>query len=427
MNNKKENESLKPLALWQGHMRRGRNLRSEKEFTAALALVPALVDYKSHLIKTLRALADLYVEEGQLEEAEALFVRILSETEQPTRVFLCDYAKLLFSLAEQQLEISRVAMASDCLHKVEVIRKTLPEHMEMREICYQGYLRAGQYFEHIREFPAADLYYDRACSQSLDWDVWDDPLQIMQNLALYSVKRQDFVRGDYWGEKAVRFVRENSTQFNLKAGDSRARLAQLWEKLGLTAFGVHKKALAEKFFHKAEIFWKQMHPSGQAELAQLYMSWGFQRFAPNGRELFEKALVLRRSLFGEEHTKTVEARQAVEMQGTPLNASDHFEGGRDEINQDWDGNKAFLDSLISAQSSGNEKEDSLKQIHRRLVKMVHPDLARDEKSFKILNELMIEVNAAATAENIYHLKQLELKVRLETARHQRNRLNQESK
>ena len=146
------------------------------------------------------------------------------------------------------------------------------------------------------------------------------------------------------------------------------------------------------------------------------MTWGFQRLAPNGLELFEKAFRIRHALFGPEHPKTVEAKQAVQMQGRPLDTADRFAETEPEVLQDWDGNRAFLDSLAATNTADPEGESTLKQVHRRLVKMVHPDLAQDERSFKILNKLMIDVNAAAAAGNLFQLRQLELRIRLETAK-----------
>jgi tetratricopeptide (TPR) repeat protein len=388
---------------WAGHMRRGAQLRSEKDYLAALALVPELAERKLSLIKTLRGLADLYAENARLEDAALLLERISQEASAPTRIFWCDYARLLFRLAEQQLRNKQIARANSSLEKVRGIAQQAQGHAEMEALCREGWLAIGTLFEQAGDWVPAELYFGRAL-EIAPGATAPDALQIYAELAWRAYWRRDFERCDHW---ALRACEAPADLLHPKLGHPQARAAAFLGALGSAAAQNHLPKVCDHFFEWARKILNDAAPSGSVELADLLVAWG--SCAPNEvlAELrFQEALNLREQLLGENHPKSVELRQALGL------------GGESGFKQGFEhppAEKAKISPAFKTPRAASVQE--LKVLQRRLVKLAHPDQAQDDAEFELRNKMMIEINDAATRGDGARLLRLASQVREALQRH----------
>jgi tetratricopeptide (TPR) repeat protein len=415
MKNPKENIPL-PLAMWAGHMRRGKELRSEKEFAAALALIPKIHDARSHLIKTLRALADLYLEKQQYEEAAGLFERLGEEEPNPTRVFWCDYAKALFNLARQELKKSRAAQAASALERAEQVRRKLPDHAEMQDLAFYGYLDTALHFEFIKEYLPADLYFERAMAVP-DHCGADRPdrLNIFLETSAQAFNRRDFERAEHWANAALKTVDHAASGKEAAA----LRVADFLAGLAQKAFQDYLPKVGERYYGWAESIINAVKGPRCVERANLLMAWGFRRFKPNGAPLFDEAIKIREAVLGPDHAATREARQALDVTLKQVELSqDLGNPPAEDPAAGWDGARRFFDNVVRATEARRPLDggEDLKELQRRLSKLVHPDLARDPDEFEALNDLMVEVNQAVADQDITRLRGLEVKIRVAFAK-----------
>ena len=366
---------------WAGHMRRGAQLRSEKDYLAALALVPGLAERKQSLVKVLRGLADLYAETGRLEEAVGLFERVSLEASAPTRIFWCDFARLLFRLAEQQLREKSVAKASLSLEAARLVAAQAPGHAEMAALCREGYLAVGTLFEQAGEWVPSELYFSRAAEIPPPAGS-PDALQIFSELAWRAYWRRDFERCDHW---ALRACEAPPHALHSKLGAPAARAAGLLGALGAAAAQNHLPELCDHYFAWAEAALRQAWPQGSAELADLLVAWGSCAKNPIVAESrFQEALNLREALLGEKHPKSRELRQALGLEGTSGGFKQGFEHG-----------PAIAPEIRPAfKAARGATAAELKQLSRSLVKLAHPDQSKNGEEFQVRNQMMIEINDA---------------------------------
>lgn len=372
-------------AKWAGHMRRGLQLRSESDYLAALALIPELAERKQSLIRTLRGLAELYAENGRLEDACLLFERISQDAAQPTRIFWCDYARLLFKLAEQQLREKKIAAASGSLEKIRAVSAQAPGHAEMGSLCREGYLAIATFFEQAGDWVPAELYFGRAL-EIKPLSAEPDAVQVFSELAWRSYWKRDFSRCDHW---VLRCSEASPHGLHAKLGSPPARVAALCGALGAHAAQNHLPKPCEHYFSWGEKILREAAPQGSVELADLLVAWGScSKNSVVAESRFQDALNLREQILGEKHPKSRELRQALGLEG-----GNGFQSGFDHGPQ--------AESVVrpAFQRARPATAEELKALQRRLVKLAHPDQARDKSEIELRNQWMIEINDAVKAKD----------------------------
>jgi tetratricopeptide (TPR) repeat protein len=386
-------------------MRRGAQLRQEKEYLAALALVPEMADLKGALVRTLRGLADLYVEQGRLDDAAPLFERLAVEVESPTRVFWCDYVRLLFRLADQNLRQKQVAQASLRLEKIRSIALKAPGHPEMASLCRQGYLAVATLFEQAGEWIPAELYFDRAFEIPPSTGE-PDALQAVSELVWKAYWRRDLERADHWIARALTLPPH---LLRAKAGAVASRVAALLGALGGTAVQDHLPKAADHYFSRAERVLREADPQGGPELADLLVAWAASSGDAAARPRYEEALRLREQSLGAEHPKTRELRAALGLGGGRGFTEGFAPLGEPEAPEP----RAIYPAPWKARQATDAE---LKAAHRKLAKLVHPDQAEGPDEFEARNRMMAEVNEAARAKDASRLARLGVAVRAELKR-----------
>jgi tetratricopeptide (TPR) repeat protein len=387
---------------WAGHLRRGAQLRSESDYLAALSLVPELADRRQGLIKTLRGLAELYAADGRLEEAALLFERVGQEASAPTKIFLCDYVRLLFSLAQHQLRAKQVAQANLSLEKIRDLAAKAEGHTEMQAICREGYLQVGAVFEQAQSWVPAELYLRRAL-EIKPVPGAPDALQVLSELAWRAYWRRDIDRADHWVDAMLEL---DTKLLHPKLGSSLARLAALLGALGAAAVQDHLPRASEHYFSWGERLLRQAAPSGSLELADLLVAWG--SCSPSkqaGEERFEQALAMREAILGELHPKAIELRQALGLQ---------VEGG---FRPGFAFEPQVHTPKVRPYEAPRASAAEIKALHRRLVKQVHPDQARGIEEFEMRNTLMLQINEAASGGDAARLARLAAKAKAELKKH----------
>jgi hypothetical protein len=392
---------------WAGHMRRGAQLRSEKDYLAALALVPELAERKASLVKTLRGLAELYAENGRLEDAALLFERISQDASAPTRIFWCDYARLLFRLAEQQLREKHVAQANASLEKIQSLAAQAPGHAEMQALCREGWLGIGTLFEQAGDQVPAELYFGRAVAIAAQAGQ-ADALQVFSELAWRAYWRRDFERCDHW---ALRACDSGGTAqgLNPRLGHPAARAAGLLGALGSAAAQNHLPELCDHYFEWGQKILAQAAPGpgGSIELADLLVAWGScTKNSILAESRFQEALNIREALLGEKHPKARELRLALGLDGAGFKQGFSYSPGP----------KAEPEIRPAFKAARPASPAELKTLQRRLVKLAHPDQAKSGAEFEARNKMMIEINDAAKAGDGARLLRLAAGVRLELKR-----------
>jgi hypothetical protein len=392
----------KAAGKWAGHMRRGAALHSEKDYLAALALIPELAERKASLVKTLRGLADLYASTGRMEDAVLLFERISTEASAPTRIFWCDFARLLFRLAEQQLRDKHVAAASLSLEKVRQVEEKAPGHAEMESLCREGYLSMGSLFELSGDWVPAELYFSRALGIPPK-ATEPDTLQVYSELAWKAYWRRDFERADHWALKCSELP---ESALHPRMGRREARCAALLGALGSAAAQNHLPRVCDHYFELAERLLREADPAAPVELADLLVAWGSCAKNPVLAESrFQEALNLREAALGEKHPKSRELRQALGLEG---------ESG---FRQGFDHGPAPASVIRPFGKAPRQATAAeMKLLYRRLVKLAHPDQAQAEDEFEMRNRMMAEINAAAHSGDRAQLALLATSVRNELKR-----------
>lgn len=392
-------------AQWAGHMRRGVQLRSEKDFLGALALIPSLAEKKQTLVKTLRGLADLYAETGRLEDAVLLFERISQDAASPTRIFWCDYARLQLRLAQQQLREKAVAAASLSLEKVRSLAARAPGHAEMNSLCREGYLAIGTLFEQAGDSIPAELYFGRAV-EIMPQLTEPDALQVFSELAWRAWWRRDYERCDHW---ALRASEAAPHLMHAKLGHPQARAAALLGALGSAAAQNHLPQACDHYFGWGEKIMREAGSACGVELADLLVAWASCTKNEAMAELrFQEALNLREAYLGEKHPKTRELRAAL-GQGEESAFQKGFDHPGAAAPQTRAAGPAFKISRAAT-------PEELKGLQRRLIKLAHPDQAQADDEFELRNTMMREINQASKDGDGIRLVKLASSVRAELKR-----------
>lgn len=381
---------------WAGHMRRGASLKSEKDYLAALTLIPQLAERRQSLLRTLRGLADLYAEEGRLEDACLLFERISQEATAPTRIFWCDYARLLFRLAEEQLRGKKVAAGNASLEKARQIASKAPGHSEMASLCREGYLGIGTLFEQAGDWVPAELYIGRAV-EIPPQIAEPDAIQVYSELAWRAYWRRDFERADHW---ALNASQASPHALHGKLGMPVARTAALLGALGAAAVQNHLPKVCDHFFSWGERLLREAAPQGSVELADLLVAWGSCSSGVLGESRFQEALNLRELLLGERHPKTRELRAALGLEGPG-----GFQSGFGH------GPAAAPEIRPAFKRARSATEAELKGLQRSLIKLCHPDQSQEDGEFEYRNKMMIEINAATKEHDGARLLQLSASIK----------------
>ena len=107
---------------------------------------------------------------------------------------------------------------------------------------------------------------------------------------------------------------------------------------------------------------------------------------------------LRRRLLGPNHPRTYEAQQALGGLDNPASAQPD---GAEGATRQWDGGAQF-----EAPASSESASAAMKHLHRRLVRLCHPDGAANPSEGLWRHELMIRVNHAAEVHDIFSLRAL---------------------
>ena len=389
------------MAKWAGHMRRGLQLRSERDYLAALSLIPALAEKKLSQIKTLRGLADLYAEDGRIEDAALLFERIEAEAAAPTKVFWCDYARLLFRLAEQQLREKHVAKASSSLEKVKRIAAKAPGHAEMAALCRDGYLQISALFELAGAWAASELYFERALEIAPE-PKQPDALQVIGELCWRAYWRRDLDRLDHWIERAEA---QSPHALHARHGALLSRIAALMGAIGAAAAGDHLPAACDHYFEWGLALLSDAAPQGSIEQADLLVAWAScSKDAFKAELRMTDAMNMRALLLGENHPKTLELRMALGLDGEGA-----FQSGFGK----HDPQAVPEPKVRPFQAARKADAAELKSMGRLAIKLVHPDQAASDEEFELRNSMLVEVNAAVRDKDGIKLAQLTARFRVE--------------
>ncbi len=383
-----------PAARWAWHMRRAAEQGSEDDYLEALDLVPAMPDRRQSLVKTLRGLAGLYADQGRLEEAIPLFESVAQEASAPTKIFWCDYVRLMFKAAEQRFANKESAAASHALERARQLSENAPGHPEMAALCREGYLQVGGLFEQAGSFVQADLYLDRALA-IVPGPGAEDGLQIVAGFAWKAFRRGDFRRCDAWIKRGLAL---SPHSLSSRSGILSARVAALLAALGGSAAQMRAAKQSEHYFSWGEAILREAQAQGSVELADLLVAWGSCSATPRQAEQrFREALEIRKRLLGPRHSKTRELESAL-----GFGADSGFKQGFAPLQKP-------LAQVLPRAASALE----IKALYRRLAKLAHPDQAQSDEEFEARNLMMGEINAASKAGDGSRLARLAARTRAE--------------
>lgn len=369
--------------LWQGHMHRAALLQSEDEFAAALSLVPQLPNPAAGLARTLRGLAELYVAQGRLDDAAGLFQRIAGAGGKLSARFWSDYATLLFRLGLARLGAGKVALANDALAQAAGLLQGPADLPEVWTVALDGYAETALWFERAAEPVPAGLYMERALGLAVRLRAWDTAAQALRRMAQAGQSKSGAARALHWLQRLQALRLEGWPEALSVAVQAAVSLAQ-------NELGLGRRADAQAVFQTALGWLRQVGPESQA-MADLQLGWGLSLGAKEGRPHLEEALSLRRRLLGPAHPRTLEAEQALAgFSPAPAPPSD----GEARA---WDGGAQFVAPDLGQGSA------ELKRLHRRLVRLCHPDAARHQLW---RHDLMVRVNHAADVGDLFALRGL---------------------
>ena len=384
------------LQKWQGHMRRAAQLQNETEYAAALALVTMLPQPATYQARTLRALADLYVVTGRLEEAAAIFERVATGGGRLSEIFWRDYASLLFKLGLRRLGAGQVALANQALVAAgQLLERPDFEAAtdstagdEARMAALQGYGETAMWFERAGELAPAGLYAEKFLTIAIRLKAWPEASQWLRRLSQSGTQRAGAQRGLYWLDRLQALQLEGYPEALGQAAQAANHLAQ-------NEMAVGRAAGAEALYQRTELWLKESNGESLA-LADLYLAWGLAFPGAHGRPYLELALSLRRRLLGPKHARTLEAEQA--WGGLPSSAPTESSGeGQTQV---WNGGGRF-----QAESEPSYAAEA-KRLHRRLARLCHPDGAQDPSQAQERHQWMVKINAAASVGDVLSLRML---------------------
>lgn len=371
-------------------MRRGAQLGSERELSAALALVPELPYPKAYLIRTLRALADLYMSTERPADAAALFGRLEQELPNPTKGFWCDYSAALFGAATQSLIQGHVAEASAALEKVSRIREGLPVWAPLGQVLFQGYVGVATLFERAGEMLPAELYFTRAAAQAGRGVDSAEVLGVFFKQAVPAAELGQHARAERFLELAREAAGQDPALIVRVAAQANALAQAAWD--GKT------NAQAARYFQMAEALCAPQ-PALQAQLSDQYLAWGLRHSGGAGRPWMEKALDLRQQIFPAGHAKIRQAEAALAALGQPTGA------------EAWSAFRVTPSTSAGVWTQPRDAAVRVKRLQRRLALAAHPDHASGEAEALLRNELMRKVNEAASRLDLFALTQLAKEIR----------------
>lgn len=372
---------------WQGHMHRAALLQSEDEFAAALSLVPQLANPGPGLARTLRGLADLYAAQGRLDDAAALFQRIVDNGGKLSARFWGDYATLLFRLGLARLGAGKVAQANDALARAGSLLDGPADLPEAWRAALDGYAETALWFERAAEPVPASLYAEKALAFAVRLRAWEAAAQALRRLAQSGQSKSGAQRALVWLQRLQALRSEGWPEALGQAVQGAVSLAQRELALG-------RRGDAQAVFDAAAGWLRQAGPEGPA-MADLQLGWGLSLGPKEGRPHIEEALSLRRRLLGPEHPRTREAEQA--LGGFSSAAAPSQQPLGEGAAQSWDGGAVF-----SAPDAG-AAQGELKRLQRRLVRLCHPDAAPQEQW---RHELMVRINHAVDVGDLFALRGL---------------------
>jgi hypothetical protein len=371
---------------WQAHMRRAALLQSEDEYAAALGLVPQLPSPAASLARTLRGLADLYASQGRLDDAAALLQRIAEGGGRLSDRFWADYATLLFKLGLQRVAAGKVALANEAFSRAAALLQGPAQGEEVWRAALEGYAETALWFERAGEAAPAGLYAERALDMAARLQAWDLAAQALRRLTQAAQGKSGAARALHWLQR-LQALRLQGWPGALAAA-VQAALSLAHSELALS-----RRGDAQAVFAAAEAWLRQAGPPSPA-LADLHLGWGLALGSLEGRPHLEEALSLRRRLLGPEHARTREAEQALAGLGQTVGAAEPAGDGEAKA---WDGG-----ALFQAADTGSAAAE-LKRLHRRLVRLSHPDAA-PQQAWR--HALMVRVNQAAESGDLYALRGL---------------------
>jgi hypothetical protein len=385
------------LREWQGHMRRGALMPSEDEYAAALALVPVLPNPAAYLARTLRALADFCVSQGRLDDAASLFAQVAEGRGKKSEVFWRDYAGLLFRLALKRLAAGQVALANATFQEAAALLRGPADFPEVWTAAWNGYSETALWFERAGDALPAGLYAEHALAFAAKLGAWETAGAWLRKLAQTGRHRSGAPRALVW----LRRMQE------LQAAWPEALNAAVQAAVGLaqaeTSLG--RVSGATEIFSEAETWLRQAGGESPA-LADLHLAWGLALGLGAGRAHLEEALSLRKRMLGPSHPRTHEAQQAL------LGLDTRIPVPADKTPRDWDGGLRFAEAAASmlpegfqAGVPGDGAAGELKRLHRRLVRLCHPDTAPSGEA-ATWHELMVKVNLASEAGDLFTLRAL---------------------
>ncbi|HTA16443.1 MAG TPA: J domain-containing protein [bacterium] len=386
------------LREWQGHMRRGAQIPSEDEYAAALALVPVLPNPAAYLARTLRALADFCVSQGRLDDAASLFAQVAEGRGKKSEAFWRDYAGLLFRLALKRLAAGQVALANGTFQEAAALLRGPADFPEVWTAAWNGYSETALWFERAGDILPAGMYAEHALAFAAKLDAWDAAGAWLRKLAQTGQHRSGAARALAWLRR-MRALQGDAWPEALSAAVQAAvGLAQAETSLG-------RVSGATEIFSEAET-WLRQAGGESLGLADLHLAWGLALGVGEGRAHLEEALRLRLRLLGPSHPRTREAEQALMGLDTGIPAP------ADETPRDWDGGTRFGEAAASGAVEGfqagvppESAAGELKRLHRRLVRLCHPDQA-PRKEAAAWHELMVKVNLASEAGDLFTLRAL---------------------
>jgi hypothetical protein len=385
------------LREWQGHMRRGAQIPSEDEYAAALALVPDLPNPAAYLARTLRALADFCVAQGRLDDAASLFGQVAEGRGKKSEAFWRDYAGLLFRLALKRLAAGQVALANGTFQEAAALLRGPADFPEVWTAAWNGYSETALWFERAGDLLPAGMYAEHALVFAAKLGAWDAAGAWLRKLAQTGQHRSGGARALVWLRRMQALQGEAWPEALNAAVQAAVGLAQAETSLG-------RVSGATEIFSEAETWLRQAGGESPA-LADLHLAWGLALGAREGRAHLEEALHLRQRLLGPSHPRTREAQQALMGLDTAV------PGPADETPRDWDGGARFTESAaapVDGFQAGFPLESAaaeLKRLHRRLVRLCHPDKA-PRREAAAWHELMVKVNLASEAGDLFTLRAL---------------------
>lgn len=369
---------------WQGHMRRAALLQSEDEYAAALALVPQLPTPAASQARTLRGLADLYAGQGRLDDAVAMLQRIADNGGRLSARFWGDFATLLFKLGLQRIGAGKVANANQALARAGELLQGPADLPEVWRVALDGYAETALWFERAGEAVPAGLYAEKALTLAQKLQAWDLAAACLRRLSQAAQSKGGSARAIVWLER-LQALRAQGWP------DALAVAVQAAVGLAQSELGLGRQGGAEAVFRAAESWLKAVGSESPA-LADLHLGWGLSLGLPEGRDHLELALSLRRRLLGPQHPRTLEAAQA--LGGLPADGEAAALEGETRA---WDGGSLFQAPAADLGAA------ELKRLHRRLVRLCHPDAA-PQQAWR--HGLMVRVNQAAEVGDLYALRGL---------------------